>query len=64
MSGGINTPLQTLARKKVGWQWTKQQEEAFDACRNALIEHAQLHTPRQEFLIRSNNSRFCGDCGR
>lgn len=38
--------LQKWTGKKDVWQWIKQQE-AFDACKNALIEHAQLYTPRQ-----------------
>lgn len=42
-------PLQKLTRKKVGWQWTKQQQETFDACKNASIEHAQLYTPRRGY---------------
>ncbi|XP_014809726.1 PREDICTED: uncharacterized protein LOC106895111 [Calidris pugnax] len=40
---------QKLTRKKVVWQGTKQQQEAFDACKDALIEHAQLHTPKQRY---------------
>lgn len=38
-------PLQKLTRKKVVWQWTKQQQEGFDAIKSALIEYAQLYTP-------------------
>ena len=40
-------PLQKLTRKKVVWQWVKQQQEAFGACKNALIEYAQLYIPRR-----------------
>lgn len=42
-------PLQKLTGKKVGWQWTKQQQETFDACKNASIEHAQLYTARRGY---------------
>uniref|UniRef100_A0A8C3K197 ribonuclease H n=1 Tax=Calidris pygmaea TaxID=425635 RepID=A0A8C3K197_9CHAR len=38
-----------LTRKKVVWQGTKQQQEAFDACKDALTEHAQLYTPKQGY---------------
>lgn len=38
-------PLQKLTRKKVVWQGTKQQQKAFDACKNGLIEHLQFCTP-------------------
>ena len=39
-------PLKRLS-KKVFWQWTKQQQEAFDDCEKFLTEHVQLYTPRQ-----------------
>lgn len=41
-------PLQKLTRKKaVGSD--QQQQEAFDACQSALIEHARSYTPRQGY---------------
>lgn len=41
--------LQQLTGKKVVRQGTKRQQEAFDGCKNALIEHAQLHSPEQGY---------------
>lgn len=43
----LTCSLQKWTTKKDVWQWIKQQQEVFDACKNALIEHAQLYTPRQ-----------------
>lgn len=60
--------LQKLTRKKVAWQGTKQQQEAFDAYKTAMTERAQLHTPKRgypfELDVTIPDDTILWECGR
>ena len=38
-------PLQRLTKKSSQWQWTKEHQQAFDLCKEAVVQHSELFTP-------------------